>query len=266
MANTFESECSELNALESWHRAASAAVPGFDWQLKRIGDAVCSLSSSEPSILFNRVLELGSAGEPELEQLIRIREFYTAAGIARFFLHVAPWRKSENTEEHLTQAGYEKYRGWMKFKRATGEPPKVRSDLEVRRIGPDRASDFAAIAGPAFGLQASSQPVLAAIVGATDYQAFMSFDGSKAAGTGVVFIDHDVAVLDWGATHPDFRRRGGQTAVLAARIRAAEEAGCERVYTMTGEAVPGDPQHSCSNIQKTGFSEAYLRENWIPGC
>jgi len=264
MHDPLQSELSELNALESWHRAATAAVPGFDWQLKRIGDAMCSLSSAEPSILFNRVLELGSTGEPELNQLIRIREFYAAAGIARFFLHVAPWRKTENTGERLAQAGYEKYRGWMKFTRATGEPPTARSDLKVRRVGPERASDFAAIAGAAFGLQASSEPVLAAIVGATGYQAFMSFDGLRAAGTGVVFIDHDVAVLDWGATHQDFRCRGGQAAVLAARIRAAQEASCERIYTMTGEAVPGDPQHSYSNIQKAGFSEAYLRENWIP--
>ena len=266
MHNALRSELSELNALESWHRAATAAVPGFDGQLKRIGDAVCSLSPTEPSILFNRVLELGSTGEPELDQLIRIREFYSAAGIERFFLHVAPWRKSEDTEERLTQAGYEKYRSWMKFKRSTDEPPVVRSDLEVRRITMDRATDFAAIAGAAFGLQASTQPVLAAIVGATDYQAFMSFDGLRPAGTGVIFIDYDVAVLDWGATHPDFRRRGGQTAVLAARIRAAKEAGCERIYTMTGEAVPGDPQHSYGNIRKTGFSEAYLRENWIPSA
>ncbi len=74
----------------------------------------------------------------------------------------------------------------------------------------------------------------------------------------------DVAALDWGATHPGFRRRGGQTAVLAARIRFALEQGCETICTMTGEAVPGDPQHSYSNIMKSGFAEAYLRENWIP--
>jgi hypothetical protein len=33
---------------------------------------------------------------------------------------------------------------------------------------------------------------------------------------------------------------------------------------MTGEAVPGDPQHSYGNIVKAGFAEAYLRENWVP--
>jgi hypothetical protein len=33
---------------------------------------------------------------------------------------------------------------------------------------------------------------------------------------------------------------------------------------MTGEAVPGDDQHSYHNIERAGFEEAYLRENWIP--
>jgi GNAT superfamily N-acetyltransferase len=262
MQNTLRSEASETNALQSWHGAAVLAVPDFDWRLERIGDAICSVSSAEPSILFNRVLGLGSGAT--LEQLARIRQIYDQAGISRFFLHVVPARKTATAEQRLELAGYEKYRGWMKFERADGELPRVRSDLQVRRVGAERAQEFAAIAGPAFGLRPSSNPALAAIIGAPGTHAFMSFDGDRAAGTGVVFIDNGVAVLDWGATHPDIRRRGGQSAVLAARVKFALDAGCKRIYTTTGEAVPGDPQHSYSNIQKAGFTEAYLRENWIP--
>ena len=73
-----------------------------------------------------------------------------------------------------------------------------------------------------------------------------------------------IGYLDFGATHPDFRRRGGQTGILNTRITAALDAGCTSIVTMTGEAVPGDAQHSYSNIQRAGFEEAYLRENWIP--
>ena len=46
-----------------------------------------------------------------------------------------------------------------------------------------------------------------------------------------------VGYLDFGATHPDFRRRGGQTALLNTRIKAALDAGCSSIVTMTGEAV-----------------------------
>ena len=73
-----------------------------------------------------------------------------------------------------------------------------------------------------------------------------------------------IGYLDFGATHPDYRRRGSQTGVLNTRIRDALDAGCTSIVTMTGEAVPGDDQHSYRNIARAGFSEAYLRENWIP--
>jgi GNAT superfamily N-acetyltransferase len=94
----------------------------------------------------------------------------------------------------------------------------------------------------------------------------MSFEGNRPAGTGGVYVRGDSAYLDWGATHPDFRRRGSQTAILNARVQFAFSMGCKMVVTMTGEAVPGDPQHSYSNILKTGFTEAYLRENWVPAA
>jgi len=41
-------------------------------------------------------------------------------------------------------------------------------------------------------------------------------------------------------------------------------AGCRRIYTCTGEAVPDDPQHSFRSMKKLGFSEDYVRENYAP--
>ena len=92
----------------------------------------------------------------------------------------------------------------------------------------------------------------------------MSFDRDIPAGTGAMYMRDGMAYLDFGATHPDFRRRGAQTGVLNTRIRDAFAAGCTMIVTMTGEAVPGDEQHSYKNIIKAGFKESYLRENWIP--
>lgn len=73
-----------------------------------------------------------------------------------------------------------------------------------------------------------------------------------------------LADLDWGATDPACRRRGGQSALLARRVREALTHGCRLMVTTTGEAVPGDPQHSYHNIQRAGFAEAHLRANWAP--
>ena len=259
------SERTEARALQAWHQAyRESGITGYDWRLEQVGDALCSVSSSDPSILLNRVLQLGSEGAPGEEQLREIRALYTDAGIERFFLHVVPAWKSDQTDALLRQAGFRKYRGWMKFVFGPGEVRPADTDLDIRPVGPQDGEAFAAIAVPAFDMLDVSLPVVALLPGVSGQQAYMSFDGDTPAGTGAIFIDGSTAALDWGATHPDFRRRGGQTAVLGRRIRYALDNGCDTICTMTGEAVPGDKQHSYSNILKNGFEEAYLRENWIP--
>ena len=258
-------ERAETRALQAWHAAfLDAGITGYEWRIEQVGDALCSVCASDPSILMNRVLDLGSSAPPTAEQLGDIRRVYADAGVGRFFLHVVPERKGRDTDDLLNAAGYEKYRGWMKFQRGVGEVRESTTDLDVRHVGLEHGDAFAAIVVPAFDMAPASEPVVALLPGVANQKAFMSFDGDTPAGTGAVYIDGDVAALDWGATRPGFRRRGGQTAVLAERIRFAFEQGCETICTMTGEAVPGDPQHSYGNITKSGFAEAYLRENWIP--
>jgi GNAT superfamily N-acetyltransferase len=258
-------EVIEHQALEAWFRAAMALDEGkFRWTRFRQGDAICYGSMTEPSILINRVLGIGSDYPPTLEQLIDIRKIYENAGGGRFFLHVIPDRIGPDYADLLHEAGYEKYRGWMKFVRGTGEVRPVTTDLTITRVGPENADDFASIVSAAFDFGAHFRPAIAALANSPDWYLYMSFSGEVPAGTGGLYMKDGVAYLDFGATHPDFRRRGGQTGVLNTRIRAALDAGCTSIVTMTGEAVPGDEQHSYRNIQRAGFEKAYLRENWIP--
>jgi hypothetical protein len=261
-------ETIEHRAFEAWFRAAMAVDSGnFRWTRFRQGDALCYGSATEPSILINRVFNLGSEYVPTLEQLIDIRTIYANAGISRFFLHVVPEKLGANYEALLTEGGYEKYRGWMKFERGTGEVDPVTTDLSICRVGPESATDFASIVGNAFDFGPGFQPAIAALFNDPNWQLYMSFNGDQPAGTGGIYMKDGAAYLDFGATLPDFRKRGGQMGVLNTRIQAALDAGCSSIVTMTGEAVPGDEQHSYSNIRRAGFEEAYLRENWIPaGC
>lgn len=255
----------EEQALVGWHVAAGRlAGAGFDWRLERVGDALCSISASEPSILINRVLALGSRSEPSVDQLQAIRDVYAAAGVSRFFLHLHPERRTPEVLARLADAGYSRYRGWMKFTRGREPVGTVASDLSVRRIEASEATAFAAIAAPAFDLLPSSRAVLGALAESPGWHLYMSFDGERPAGTGAIFIDGDVGYLDWAATHPDHRRRGSQTALLDSRLRHGLDAGCRKIVVMTGEAVPGDPQHSYRNILRAGFTEYFCRENWIP--
>jgi len=265
MSDLHHLEAIEHQAIEAWFRAAMAVDTGtFRWSRVHQGDALCYMSSTEPSILVNRVLNVGSRYRPTLDQLNDIRALYKSASRSRFFLHVIPDLLGPDYATLLGEAGYKKYRGWMKFVRGQGEVGAVTTDLSIRRIGPDNAAAFASIVGNAFDFDSVFQPAIAALVNDPNWHAYMSFDGDIPAGTGGLYMRDGVGYLDFGATHPDFRCRGGQTGVLNTRIRDALDAGCTSIVTMTGEAVPGDEQHSYRNIQKAGFEEAYLRENWIP--
>jgi len=265
MVDTTRSEKIELHALQSWFDSVAAATPpNINWSMQVIGDAQCYRSTTEPSILVNRVLGLGSTGTPTVDQLKEIRDFYLDAGVTRFFLHVIPGRLGPDGSALLEAAGYERYRGWMKFSRGTGDTRPITTDLSIRRIGREHAAKFASIVGDAFDFTVDFQAAIAALVDEPNWHAYMSFDGNSPAGTGALYMRDGIAYLDFGATHPDFRRRGAQTGVLNTRIRDALENGCTTIVTMTGEAVPGDEQHSYRNIQKAGLEEFYLRENWIP--
>lgn len=254
----------ERAAFEAWFDAARKSCPAaFRWSLVDVGEARCSVCASDPSILVNRVFGLGSRGDPSAAQLAAIRGVYADAGIERFFLHVTPGYGDE-LRSRLEDAGFERYRGWMKFTRSTDRMEARDTELTLRTIGRGEAGAFAAIACAAFGLETATEAALAALVDAEGWSIHMSFDGGEPAGCGALYVAGRIGYLDWGATRPDYRRRGSQTALLGARLHAAGKAGCNTIVTMTGEAVPGDTQQSYSNILRAGFTEAYLRENWVP--
>ena len=62
---------------------------------------------------------------------------------------------------------------------------------------------------------------------------------------------------------PEHRRKGAQSAILAARIIAAAEAGCDVVATETGEPRDGEPGGSWRNIARAGFEPQYVRPNYL---
>lgn len=58
------------------------------------------------------------------------------------------------------------------------------------------------------------------------------------------------------------RGRGGQSAILAARLDAAKRFGAEIIATEAGESVSNRPFGSYQNILRAGFEEADVRPNY----
>lgn len=262
-----ESEIIEREALADLH---AAATPELRTRLRlkaaTIGGALVSVAGTLPpsAITINRALGMG-LDAPETEGAItQVLDTYRQAGISRYFVQRHPDARPPALAGWLLAAGLEKARGWQKFRRGREPVPQLETDLRIERIGPEHGAAFGRIVADAFDLGDAAAPWLACLAGRPGWHLFMSFDGDTPAGAGAVYVRGDLAWSDYGATAPAYRRRGSQAALLARRVEHALALGCREIFTCTGEAVPGDPQHSYRNILKVGFEETYVRENYAP--
>jgi GNAT superfamily N-acetyltransferase len=265
---TLASENLEKAALEDLHAAATPElVSSLGLCAIRFDSAFVSVAAALPptAIVVNRALGIGLGRPADTAGIERITEAYRSAGVSRYFVQVHPDARPDNLQGLLESSGLAKARGWQKFSRDTDAPTGTgRTELEVREAGPADAEDFGRIVCSAFDLGDVAAPWLGRLPGRAGWHIFMSFDSGEAAGTGALFIHGDQGWLDFAATAPRYRRRGSQGAIQAARIRRAIKLGCRKIYTCTGVANPGDPQHSYRNILKAGFRKEYIRENFAP--
>lgn len=92
-------------------------------------------------------------------------------------------------------------------------------------------------------------------------RAVVAYVGNEPAGAGVVEIDPPLSQLFGGGTRPSFRSRGVQRALIVARLRLAQDAGCLFAGT---ESVPGGGTER--NAIRLGFHPAYTRVSLVrPG-
>jgi GNAT superfamily N-acetyltransferase len=253
----------ELAAYADLSMAGAGLMP-LDLRHEVVDDALVLIAPGDPHFLVNRVIGLGVAAPARCETVARFVRNYRAAGIARYFVHVTEDARPAELRSWLAEEGLVPQRRWMKFVHGGAPPPQACCDLEVRRVDGTHGEALGRIVAAGFDMGAASVPALARLTERPKWQVFMAFAGGEPAATGALFVDNGVGWCDFGVTAPPFRRRGAQRALLAARIRAARDLGCDLIATETGEAVPGDPQHSYHNILWAGFEELGLRDNYAP--
>lgn len=259
------SERIERAALESLHHFCPAATRrdvGLD--MVEVADSIVASASGDPSILLNRTLGLGTTDVVSVRSLETIASMYSSKNIGNYFIHIYDDLLDDASRQFLNGPRFVKKRGWMKFK--SGRPAKREAEttLRVKKIDAARGQDFGLVVCKAFGMRDQSIPLLAGLANDDRWHLFVSYEGDQPAGAGALFVEDNVGWLEWGATDPDFRRRGSQASIMAARLNLASDLGCAHVFTETGEAVHGDMQHSYKNILKAGFEESVLRLNYGP--
>ncbi len=255
----------EQAALRELHAAADARLSNqLGMHLREKDGLLMSAFSHDPGIVLNRASGLGVSSAVTPQQIEAVVDFYRQAGIRRFFLQDHPRATPAERNTWLAQAGLEKQRPWMKFRHSLDTLPPPSPHLAVEPVDAQRARECANIIVHGFDLQTNTAELLVRMMQRPNWQPVMVCIDGKVAGVACLYIRHGTGWCDWAATHPDYRARGVQSALLAERLRGAKIAGCHAVFATTGAAVPGDSQHSYNNLLRAGFREDYLADNYAP--
>ena len=232
----------------------------YGFGVTEIAGATCATLRSLPrSREFNRVMGCGLAQDAGDEELDAIERWYAGNP---FVVALSPEAGPPDLASRLAARGFTADYAWMKFCRTPDPEATAPTDLRIEKAGPEGGDDFAAVAVEAFEMPPYMHSVLAALPGRPGWNIYVAYAGEQPCGTGALFIDGDTSWTGFGATIPAARGRGAQSAILAARIRAAAEAGCATITTETGVREENRPSRSYRNLLRAGFEEVYERPNW----
>jgi GNAT superfamily N-acetyltransferase len=92
--------------------------------------------------------------------------------------------------------------------------------------------------------------------GRTGFYHYVAFDAGRPIATAALACFEGIAYLTYACTAEPFRRRGAQSALIAARIEKAQELGCTLIVSQTLTML----KDSYANLQRAGFEEVYERE------
>jgi hypothetical protein len=258
----------ELERIErnAWEDLARAAPPPFaaaiGLETRRMGGALFLAAAKIPQFQFNWLAGAGLGSDDGAcigEAVARFREI----GQTKFIVQIAPGPKAAQMESLARTAGLQASPlSWAKFCRETRNAPEVATSLTIREVDAADRTIFAESAIAGFGMPAPMATWLSQIVGRPHWHAYVSLDGDTPAGAAALYVDGDFAWLGIGATRPEMRRKGGQSALLARRIADAAKYGARHAVTETGVPQEGQPAPSYRNILGSGFGIAYERPNW----
>lgn len=220
-----------------------------------------------PGSPLNKVVGIGFGPSPTDDEIGAMERFFAERGTpVRVELATLA---EEGLAARFTGRGYQ----LAGFENVLGlaidgsSPARIADGVEVVAIGPEHGalwldvvvSGFAAPddQGVASDEQFPREVLEQAIDGFTGMPGFRRYlarlRGEVAGGASMRLVD-GIAQLSGAATLPAHRRRGVQTSLLAARLAAAREAGCDLAIVTTQ---PGSK--SQENVQRMGFHLLYTR-------
>jgi hypothetical protein len=186
-------------------------------------------------------------------------------GIHHWAVQVSPIVHVPDLPGWLEARGLQPTNRWACFYRHTAAPAQVNTDFRVKRVGVDEAEIFATTWAEAFEVSSLLAPWLVALIGRPDWQHYLAYEQDTPIAIGSLYIKDGVGWLGLAGTIPGYRKRGGQSALIAERIRGGLESGCQWFVVQTDDHTADRPNPSYLNLERQGFRLAYMRPNYEMG-
>jgi GNAT superfamily N-acetyltransferase len=265
-------EQTEIGAYANFATGAPAPVrEALGISSLRIGPALALAIREDPSRFFNRAGGFG-VGEPvTVDVLAQVRDFYHEQGVSQGAFMIAPpllppdWAATA-AKLNLTEGSRYAKLGCdigTALSAADGVAA-LAPGLRVGLVEPRQAHEWATVMMTTLGSTTPGMAdVAASCVGKPNWRQYAVWEGERIIAVGSIFVNGECADMFGGATLPERRGRGAQSALLTARARAAQAAGCRWLVAETGAEDPGDHNTSLHNMLRAGFEPLYERVTWL---
>ena len=210
-----------------------------------------------------QALGVGLSGAVEDAELDRLEEFYRSRGAATAielcpFAGIPLYEALAKREFRLLEVSNVLFRELY----VSDKFPSPPNGVAIREVGPDDEYVFTRTVAQGFAeLSPITDSLLDCMRGfyrSDGHHAFIAFVDGVAAGGASVFAFDGVAGMFGASTLPQFRGRGVQSALLAARLHWAAQHRCELAKGIT---LPGSISHR--NHERFDFRVAYTRTKLV---
>ncbi|RUM03987.1 GNAT family N-acetyltransferase [Rhizobium chutanense] len=221
--------------------------------------AGCAISlPSAPAIGLNRILGIAA-----LDDLDTAYEWMSKR-VGRRYLQMSAAITPQQRGDWIRERGLlAEGNGWAKLRRAAPRKPLTHAgEVSTRQVNADEAETFGSMMCAGFGFPTNLIPLWSAIVGKDGWTCFFAELEGRPIATGAMYASDGYGWLGGGATVPEFRNRGAQKALIAARLNEGAVQGVRTFVVETAQPSTGEPNISHANLIALGFEQIYTRMNY----
>jgi len=218
-----------------------------------------SASSMFPSANRNGVYFFGCGRRVSRADLLEILNVFEVSEVQRFFIWMSPNPQEEEIIEWLRDSRLKPFKGtrYPTLIRSVEKVAPFRTPLDVRCVSRHEVEDNRDAVVRIFDPWPSS--FFFESVEQAGFDHFLAYDGRTPVSAAILAHHGDFAYLGWAGTAEAYRGKGGQNALIRARLNRAAQLGCRVACAETLKML----KTSLGNLERNGFETVYHKKVFV---